>query len=163
MYTSKRPLTQSELEHEIDNMSDISEESVDDVQNDPDFTSDDDSEMSSEIDESEHESDVEDNDNRSDSQEDLMWFKEVLNISRLLFTGQAGLQKDIAYNGDQIHPVDVYKSIITQDVLNLMVLETNRYAAQLLASRRISRTSRFSRWKDTNADEQELFLGIFEF
>lgn len=163
MFASKRPLTQSELEDEINNLSDISEESVDDDQNDPDYTSEDDSETSSGIDEPEN--DIEDSDNRKDSQENegLIWFKEVLNISRLIFTGQAGLQRDIPYSGEVINPVDVYKSIITQDVLDLMVLETNRYAAQLLASRRISRTSRFSRWKDTNADEQELFLGILYF
>ncbi|KAJ8934917.1 hypothetical protein NQ314_013107 [Rhamnusium bicolor] len=148
MSNNKRPLTECELQNEIDNLSD-SEESVDDDQNDPDFTSEGSSETSYGTDASEQESDVEDSDNRNDSQEDvdLIWFKEVLNISRLPFTGQRGLQKDIPYNGEQISPVDVYKSIITQDVLDLMVMETNRYAGQLLNTRRISRTSRFSRWK----------------
>lgn len=81
---------------------------------------------------------------------DLVWFRDVLDVAKLQFSGQSGLQMDIQHKGDNIDPIDVYKTIINKDVINLMVLETNRYAAQLLASKRLSRSSRLSRWRNTN-------------
>lgn len=92
---------------------------------------------------------------------DLVWFRDVLDVAKLQFSGQSGLQMDIQHEGDNIDPIDVYKTIINKDVINLMVLETNRYAAQLLASKRLSRSSRLSRWRNTNNEEMEKFIGEF--
>lgn len=92
---------------------------------------------------------------------DLVWFRDVLDVAKLQFSGQSGLQMDIQHKGDNIDPIDVYKTIINEDVINLMVLETNRYAAQLLASKRLSRSSRLSRWRNTNNEEMEKFIGEF--
>ncbi|KAG5874130.1 hypothetical protein JTB14_015050 [Gonioctena quinquepunctata] len=67
-----------------------------------------------------------------------IWYKEVMNISRFNFTGVFGLQADIHFTGQSMKPFDVFKSIVDEDVMNLIVLETNRYANQLLNSKQLS-------------------------
>lgn len=59
--------------------------------------------------------------------------------------------------------MDVFFSIIDNDILLLMCNETNRYAHQRLNSGPVRRSSRMSRWKDVDIDEMKKFLGVLMF
>lgn len=49
---------------------------------------------------------------------------------------------------------------ITNEIIDLMVVETNRNADQMLNGRRITKASRYSKWTPTDSDEIKLFLGL---
>ncbi|KAL4101274.1 hypothetical protein QTP88_021294 [Uroleucon formosanum] len=57
-------------------------------------------------------------------------------------------------------PIDFFKLFLTDEIIQLMVIETNRNAQQLLSSQRISRRSRFSSWEPVTKDDIEHFLGL---
>lgn len=63
------------------------------------------------------------------------------------------------YDNYEKSPYEVYKMIINDDIFQLFVTETNRYAAQE-KDKSIFRKSRIKDWKDTNQEEMENFLGI---
>lgn len=59
-----------------------------------------------------------------------------------------------------ILPIDCYRHFITDEIIDLMVRETNRYAEQYLQTHNISRRSKSRQWKPTNDTEMLKFLGI---
>lgn len=56
-------------------------------------------------------------------------------------------------------PYNFYKLMVPDDVINHIVVETNRYAAQS-KNKNIRRKSRIQKWMDTNSEEIERFFGI---
>lgn len=57
-------------------------------------------------------------------------------------------------------PVDFFKQFITDEVIELFVTETNRFAAQFLASASLTPHSRAHDWKSTDPTEMQKFLGM---
>ncbi|KAG8284875.1 hypothetical protein J6590_092896 [Homalodisca vitripennis] len=57
-------------------------------------------------------------------------------------------------------PIDYYKRVITDDIVQLMVDETNRNAVQTLAGRRLSRSSRLRKWQPIDLKDMKNFLGL---
>jgi len=57
-------------------------------------------------------------------------------------------------------PIDFFKLFLTDEIIQLMVIETNRNAQQMLSSQRISRGSRFSSWEPITKEDIEHFLGL---
>ncbi|KAJ8968491.1 hypothetical protein NQ314_002279 [Rhamnusium bicolor] len=55
-------------------------------------------------------------------------------------------------------PYDFYKLFVNDDIINLIVTETNRYAAQRIA-KNVHPNARVKSWKPTNAEEIEKLLG----
>lgn len=60
----------------------------------------------------------------------------------------------------KIWPVDAYLLFLTDDLVDLMVTETNRYADQLIASRVLTRKFRLRAWVPTTSAEIKKFLGL---
>lgn len=56
-------------------------------------------------------------------------------------------------------PVDFFNLFFNNDVVNLIVTETNRYAQQKISAG-IQQKSRLQRWKDTNEDEIRIFFSL---
>ncbi|KAL5245838.1 hypothetical protein ACI65C_013246 [Semiaphis heraclei] len=86
--------------------------------------------------------------------------------TRVDFTGKsAGLLHEIVIEDSTnfLKPIDVFFSIIDNDILLLMCNETNRYVHQRLNSGPVRRSSRMSRWKDVDIDEMKKFLGVLMF
>lgn len=76
------------------------------------------------------------------------WSNTILNLGRVNFTGKsAGLLHEIIIEDSTniLKPIDVFFSIIDNDILLLMCNETNRYAHQRLNSGPVKRSSRMSR------------------
>ncbi len=59
-----------------------------------------------------------------------------------------------------INPIDCYRHFITDEVISLMVCETNRYAEQYLLTHRLSKRSKNLQWEPTTNEEMLKFLGI---
>lgn len=58
-------------------------------------------------------------------------------------------------------PIDFYHLIVDQNIINNIVIETNKYAAQQIASKVISPHSRLNKWYDTKESEKKCcFLGL---
>lgn len=73
-----------------------------------------------------------------------------------------------SYNYDAIYPtnksdltlLDVYRKLIDDATLELIVRETNWYAQQIKNSKIHRRSSRMHTWKDTDTEEIVKFFGI---
>lgn len=57
-------------------------------------------------------------------------------------------------------PSDYYNLFLTDEILQLIVEETNRNAIQTMAGVRMSKECRLKRWKDTHKEEIKKFLGL---
>ncbi|XP_045467968.1 piggyBac transposable element-derived protein 4-like [Harmonia axyridis] len=72
------------------------------------------------------------------------------------FTRQSGLKKDSL---DLNKPFDIYQQFITNEIIDLIVSETNRYASQL-KSKPLRPRSLLHKWVDTNREEMQRFLAV---
>lgn len=62
-------------------------------------------------------------------------------------------------SGDN-QPIDYFRAIFDDDILNLVVRETNNYAEQVFLSAAISEKSRITRWKPVTPDEMLTFIAL---
>jgi len=70
-----------------------------------------------------------------------------------------GINPDILETLNDGTPYDFYSLFIDDEVLNLLVIETNRYARDLLSTPRGPK-SRLNKWVDVDTVEIKIFLGI---
>ncbi|KAI4462363.1 piggybac transposable element-derived protein 4 [Holotrichia oblita] len=73
------------------------------------------------------------------------------------FTGESGFQFNPT---DFRDPYKIYRLFIDDEVLEIIVRETNRYADQFIQSNDLSRRSFVRQWTETNKEEIRKFLGI---
>ncbi|XP_029347881.1 piggyBac transposable element-derived protein 4-like [Acyrthosiphon pisum] len=91
------------------------------------------------------------------------------NISSNWYPVTGNYQKYFTYENDCTLPIellannepyDYFKLFLTDDILNCMVLETNRNAEQYLKSIRLSRSSRFRSWQPIVLEDMTKFIGL---
>lgn len=71
------------------------------------------------------------------------------------FSGQSGLKRD---NLDLSDPYSIYRQFITDEVLGVMVTETNRYAAEYIRTHNLRPRSFVRKWKNTDRQEMKKLL-----
>ena len=78
------------------------------------------------------------------------------------FTEDYGLVQEVASasRDNTILPIDCYRHFITNEIIELMVRETNRHSEQYLQTHDISRRSKSHQWKPTNDVEILKFFEI---
>ena len=54
--------------------------------------------------------------------------------------------------------IEIFNQFFDDNIIEMMVTETNRYAQQIVSSRQIRRSSRMNRWKDITREEMKTFL-----
>ena len=129
----------------------ISREDFDDI-----FGSSDD-EMSNEdsdIDVSEVEDESDENDtsgSESEGDEPVEWTNCLRNIHMEDFTSPAGITFEI---GNEAQESDIFKLFFNDEILHVIVQETNRYARQKLVGEALDK------WQDVTLDEVKAFLGV---
>lgn len=74
-----------------------------------------------------------------------------------------GVNPDILETMIDANPVDFLELFVTEDVINYLVVETNRYANSRLANTRLSPGARMKKWVDTTVEEMKLFLGVITY
>ncbi|KAL7643479.1 UNVERIFIED_CONTAM: hypothetical protein RMT77_005461 [Armadillidium vulgare] len=57
-------------------------------------------------------------------------------------------------------PIDAFNLMVTDDVYNLIVKQTNLNAQQMMVNKSVSKSSRLKDWRDTDVEEIKNFLGI---
>lgn len=73
---------------------------------------------------------------------------------------EVGIDPEICRNYVGKNPVDFFCLFITDEIFDLMVLETNRYAHQNIDNPNLEPKARLRQWKDTNPAEMKRFFGI---
>lgn len=98
----------------------------------------------------------------TDEEVDSRSWIEIESDSDEEFLEDHGLVDEVtsATEGDIILPIDCYRHFITDEIIGLMVRETNRYAEQYLQTHEISRRSKIRQWKQTSEEEMLTFFGI---
>lgn len=76
--------------------------------------------------------------------------------STLPFTAEPGLQIDAS----NFTHWELVKLFLTDDIMNILVQQTNMYAEQFITSHTLSSKSRVNRWHDTDTNEMWKFIGI---
>lgn len=66
-----------------------------------------------------------------------------------VFDGRSEFHFDLPRKAES---VDFFSSYIEKDIIRIMVDETNRNAAQVLANNRLNRSSRLRKWKPTDVE-----------
>jgi hypothetical protein len=78
------------------------------------------------------------------------------------FLKNYGLVSDVNFGSDEntILPIDCYRHFITDEIIGLIVRETNRYAEQCIKTQTVRRRSNMCQWKPTTDEEILKFFGI---
>ncbi|KAE9525673.1 hypothetical protein AGLY_014200 [Aphis glycines] len=80
------------------------------------------------------------------------------NRKQFLFNNAySGLKIDIPPDSSAL---DIFKLFFTSEIIDLIVVETNRNAEQFLSKNRLSKFSRFAKWIPTNENEIQKFFGL---
>ena len=102
--------------------------------------------------------DGDDDDSVADPSDDDQWIdvEDEYSPDPLPFTGAPGFKAD-----DQPHdtPYEIFKLFVTDDVINLMVVETNRFAAAYVAGTAPNHRVR-QEWREVDHIEMEQFIGL---
>ena len=85
-----------------------------------------------------------------------LWSEGTTAAQNLPFTGKSGLLVEM----DDTTPLDYLKLMVSDDMVDTLVTETNRYAQQTLRNKQLSPKSRFHRWVDVTGAEMWAFLGL---
>lgn len=73
------------------------------------------------------------------------------------FTGSPGLKTNIAGLKE---PIDYFSLYFDDEIVDYIVIETNRFADQFLERNELTPSSRVQDWKETNSSEIRVFLAI---
>ena len=77
------------------------------------------------------------------------------------FTGKEELCVEASSSLEgKIWPTEAYLLFLTDEIIDLIVTETNRYADQVIASRVLTRNSRLRAWVPTTNAEIKKILGL---
>lgn len=84
-----------------------------------------------------------------------------MSIFVLLHIGKAGLQTELS---SDVTLLEVFQLFVTDEIIERIVIETNRYAAQSLASENLpkkqAKKHRLHHWADTTVREMKKFFGL---
>lgn len=84
------------------------------------------------------------------------WSQEILPLSRQPYNNSPTLH----IQGEQ-SVLSIYRRILTDEVLDLMVSQTNLYATQLKQNANMSVHSRMNRWTDITREELLKFIALY--
>jgi hypothetical protein len=98
----------------------------------------------------------------SDDDTDTQVWSEIQSKSDAEFMEDYGLVQEVtsASADNTVLPIDCYRHFITDEIVDLFVRETNRYAEQYLQTHDVSRRSKSRQWIPTDGLEMLKFLGI---
>ncbi|XP_029054531.2 piggyBac transposable element-derived protein 4-like [Osmia bicornis bicornis] len=91
------------------------------------------------------------------SSDNIQWKEFTGKQKSFEFTGKSGLLVELPSN---ITAGETLSLFLNEQVIDLMVKETNRYAENKLDHNTSSEQARINRWKPTNSEEIKIFLGL---
>ena len=103
-----------------------------------------------------------DDDNSTINLNDCIWkavektYTPPLDIN---FSGPSGISSSVTLNKESL-PIQFFALFLTDNIMQTMVIETNRYAEQVIAASVVKSKSRMKRWAATTMTEMKKFLGL---
>ena len=87
---------------------------------------------------------------------------EIESESDTVFLEDYGMMEEVSTTLEDgvIDPIDYYRHFITDEIIRLMVRETNRYAKQHGQTQKLTKRSKTLQWQPTINEEMFKFLGI---
>jgi hypothetical protein len=73
---------------------------------------------------------------------------------------EVGINPDIMEIMTDCLPIDFYGLFFDQEILDFLIIETNRYASQSLRNCRLNANSRLKKWIPIDRTEIRIFLGL---
>ncbi|XP_055910454.1 piggyBac transposable element-derived protein 4-like [Eupeodes corollae] len=92
-----------------------------------------------------------------DTSDNVRWMEFSSRQKTFTFTGKSGFLIDVP---STISCLEAFYLFVDEEVIQLIVLETNRYAEQQIHRVPITRASRKKKWVPTNTTEIRKFLGL---
>ena len=72
-----------------------------------------------------------------------------------------GLHEKIIHDNEGlIEPIEIFNQFFDDNIIEMMVCETNRYSQQYMEEKQLRRHSRMKKWKDTTKEEMKTFIGV---
>jgi hypothetical protein len=101
-------------------------------------------------------------DDGDDDDMDSQVWSEIESESDNEFSEDYGMMEEVSTNWEYgvINPIDCYRHFITDEIIRLMVRETNRYAEQHIQTQKLTKRSKTLQWRPTTNEEMFRFLGI---
>lgn len=91
----------------------------------------------------------------------FIWKDDTFVPAKFAFTGDPGINPDVISTlPDEATPLDYFSIFMNDEVIDIIVRETNKYAKQYIDSATLLPHSRVHKWYPTTAPEMKLFLGI---
>ena len=85
------------------------------------------------------------------------WKNEPNTVEKSSFAENVEMKVDIVGS----EPIDVFNLFLIDEIISIMVNQTNKYAEQELEKKRpLRQSSRFHKWVPVNQNEMKLFLGL---
>lgn len=95
------------------------------------------------------------------TEKDIKWEDWQGRQKPFTFTGQSGINPDISGELANGKPIDYFMQFLDEDIINLMVDETNLYATQTITNDNdVLPQSRLHDWQPTDAVEMRKFIGL---
>ena len=88
------------------------------------------------------------------------WQSEIRSLPRQVFTGYNEGKRQEQLFSDQSDLWTIFTHIFDEDIIEFMVVETNRYDLQTTVND-LRPNSRLRRWKPITGDEMRKFLGVY--
>ena len=101
-------------------------------------------------------------DDGDDDDMDSQVWSEIESESDNEFSEDYGMMEGVPAKSEDgvINPIDCYRHFITDEIIHLMVRETNRYAEQHIQTQKLTKRSKTLQWRPTTNEEMFRFLGI---
>jgi len=98
----------------------------------------------------------------TDDEIDSHVWSEIDSESNSVFLEDHGIVEQVTrtFQDSTINPIDCYRHFITNEIIGLMVHETNRYAEQYLLTHSLSKRAKTLQCELTSNEEMLQFLGI---
>lgn len=94
-----------------------------------------------------------------DLRRSCVWQSVIQQPQLYSFSGTQGPTSKVEVN-DMECPYEFFKLFFTDNLLNFLVRETNRYASQYLTKTKLSPKCRAKNWSPVTIEEMEVFLGL---
>ena len=100
-------------------------------------------------------------DDGDDDVDSQIWSKIELELeSDTEFSEDYGMMEEVPANSEDktYNPTDCYRHFLTDEIISLVVRETNRYAEQHLQIHKLTKRSKALQWRPTTNEEMLKFL-----
>ena len=90
---------------------------------------------------------------------DTVWNSVSVSDQQYVYTNKEKILEGPCVDG-VVQPIDVYNMFVTDEIMELIVEQTNLYARQIINNQTVTRKSRLNDWVPTSIEEMKNFLGL---